>query len=167
MGPANGRNASQSTLAILSLMHCKRRLQFVQSDADEQLILRIPFTGSVKLRSIIVRTQGGEECPNSMQVFANVDQLTFDDASSTTPTQTIDVVQSREPVEYSVRYVVILICKVPSSSLVCRPSKFPSVQSITLFFPDNHGADNTTIFFVGFKGEFSKVSCCVQACNDY
>lgn len=92
--------------------------------------MRIPFAGQVKLRAILVRTETGEACPRTMRVFAN-QRLDFDDAESAKPTLEIEVVQptdtsSREPVEYAV-----------------RAAKFPAVRVLTLFFPDNHGADST------------------------
>ena len=105
-------------------------LQFCESDADEQLIVRIPFTGSVKLRSILLKTEPGQASPRTMRVFAN-QRLDFDDAENAKPTLEIELVQptdtsSREPVEYAV-----------------RAAKFPAVRVLTLYFPDNHGADST------------------------
>ncbi|KWU46126.1 DUF1000-domain-containing protein [Rhodotorula sp. JG-1b] len=107
--------------------------EWVESDADEQLILHIPFTGNIKLRSIVIRAGPAGFTPDKMQVYAN-QLLDFDEATSVDPTQTFEVPVSRDVVE---------------------PAKFPSVQSLTLFFPSNHGEDTTRISYVGFKGEFS------------
>ncbi|GAA5958206.1 hypothetical protein JCM21900_000142, partial [Sporobolomyces salmonicolor] len=114
--------------------------EWLESDADEQLILQIPFTGSVKLRTILVKAGPAGFTPDKMQVFAN-QQLDFDEATSTDVTQSFEVAVTREVVEYAV-----------------RPAKFPSVQSLTLFFPSNHGEDTTRISFVGFKGEYSPLT---------
>ncbi|GAA5958996.1 hypothetical protein JCM8115_000718 [Rhodotorula mucilaginosa] len=111
--------------------------EWVESDADEQLILHIPFTGNIKLRSIVIRAGPAGFTPDKMQVYAN-QLLDFDEATSVDPTQTFEVPVSRDVVEFAV-----------------RPAKFPSVQSLTLFFPSNHGEDTTRISYVGFKGEFS------------
>ena len=105
-------------------------LQFCESDADEQLIVRIPFTGSVKLRSILLKTEPGQASPRTMRMFAN-QRLDFDDAENAKPTLEIELVQpsdtsSREPVEYAV-----------------RAAKFPAVRVLTLYFPDNYGANST------------------------
>ncbi len=36
-------------------------------------------------------------------------------------------------------------------------TKFNGVRSITLFFPRNFGADPTRIYYIGLRGESSKV----------
>ncbi|GAA5904169.1 hypothetical protein JCM8208_003469 [Rhodotorula glutinis] len=110
--------------------------EWIESDADEQLILHIPFTGSVKLRSILIKTGPAGHTPDKMLVFAN-QLLDFDEATSQDVTQSFDVAVTREVVE---------------------PAKFPSVRSLTLFFPSNHGEDTTRVSFVGFKGEYSALT---------
>ncbi|GAA5839520.1 hypothetical protein JCM5353_002775 [Sporobolomyces roseus] len=114
--------------------------EWLESDADEQLILRVPFTGSVKLRSILVKSGPSGFTPDKMKVFANR-QLDFDEATSTEVTQEFEIAETREVAEY-----------------IVRPAKFPSVTSLTLFFPSNHGEDTTRISFVGFKGEYSPMT---------
>ncbi|KPV75375.1 uncharacterized protein RHOBADRAFT_26697 [Rhodotorula graminis WP1] len=114
--------------------------EWLESDADEQLILHIPFTGSVKLRSILIKTGPAGYTPDKMLVFAN-QLLDFDEATSQDVTQSFDVAVTKEVVEYAV-----------------RPAKFPSVRSLTLFFPSNHGEDTTRVSFVGFKGEYSALT---------
>ncbi|GAA5997925.1 PITH domain-containing protein [Rhodotorula paludigena] len=114
--------------------------EWLESDADEQLILHIPFTGNVKLRSILVKTGPAGYTPDKMLVFAN-QLLDFDEATSQDVTQNFDVAATKEVVEYAV-----------------RPAKFPSVRSLTLFFPSNHGEDTTRVSFVGFKGEYSALT---------
>ena len=37
-------------------------------------------------------------------------------------------------------------------------AKFNGVHSIDLYIPSNFGADQTQIHFIGFKGEYTKVS---------
>ncbi|GAA6049627.1 hypothetical protein JCM3770_005042 [Rhodotorula araucariae] len=114
--------------------------EWLESDADEQLILHIPFTGSVKLRSILIKTGPAGYTPDKMLVFAN-QLLDFDEATSQDVTQSFDVAVTKEVVEYAV-----------------RPAKFPSVRSLTLFFPSNHGEDTTRVSFVGFRGEYSALT---------
>ena len=36
-----------------------------------------------------------------------------------------------------------------------KAGKFVNVSSLTLYFPDNFGAELTTIYYIGFKGEFT------------
>lgn len=51
----------------------------VGSDLDTQLIINIPFTGYVKLFSIILRTSGEEEqCPKQIKVYKNINDIDFE-----------------------------------------------------------------------------------------
>lgn len=77
---------------------------FVESDSDEQLILQIPFTGSIKLRSILIKSGPGGHTPDKMQVFVN-QALDFDEASSVQVTQSFDVAQTKDVIELAVRSV--------------------------------------------------------------
>jgi len=36
-----------------------------------------------------------------------------------------------------------------------KAAKFINVSSITLYFPNNFGAELTTVYYIGFKGEFT------------
>lgn len=63
----------------------------VVSDCDSQLIIHIPFTsGTVKLHSIILRTNGDLHCPKKIKVWKNDDHIDFDNAGAKKPTHTID-----------------------------------------------------------------------------
>lgn len=53
-------------------------MQYLESDADEQLILHIPFKDNVKLKSISVVGEGGDMHPASMKAFKNRDDIDFD-----------------------------------------------------------------------------------------
>ncbi|KAF9178208.1 hypothetical protein BGZ51_008027 [Haplosporangium sp. Z 767] len=114
--------------------------KMVESDADEQLILRIPFTGLVKLKSISLRAEPGETAPRKMKAFVNRDDLDFDNAESTVPTQEWDLVEDSygQVAEYNTRV-----------------AKFTSIRNLTLYFSENFGGDTTKISFIGLKGEFS------------
>ncbi|BGP39853.1 hypothetical protein JCM10450v2_003826 [Rhodotorula kratochvilovae] len=136
-------NADESTEGKVVIRPWDQRNQddeWLESDADEQLILHVPFTGSIKLRSILIKTGPAGYTPDKMLVFAN-QLLDFDEATSQDVTQSFDVAATKEVVEYAV-----------------RPAKFPSVRSLTLFFPSNHGEATTRVSFVGFKGEYSALT---------
>ncbi|GAA5906096.1 hypothetical protein JCM6882_003557 [Rhodosporidiobolus microsporus] len=132
----NGEEGKEAKVVIRPWDERNQEEEWLESDADEQLILQIPFTGNIKLRSILVKTGPAGHTPDKMQVYAN-QSLDFDEATSVDVTQSFDVAVAREVVE---------------------PAKFPSVQSLTLFFPSNHGEDTTRIYFVGFKGEYSALT---------
>jgi len=84
--------------------------------------MRVPFTGSVKLRALLLKAGPGDKTPvkvslvcetigyarverNTRLQFANENNIDFDDIADRTPTQEFDVPQGREVGEYQVRYV--------------------------------------------------------------
>lgn len=56
--------------------------QFVESDADEELLFNIPFTGNIKLKGITVIGNNDNSHPNKVRLFKNRPKLSFDDARS-------------------------------------------------------------------------------------
>jgi len=111
----------------------------VESDADEELLINIPFTGNVKLKGIIII--GGEEDthPDEVRLFKNRPKMTFDDASAE-PDQKFSLVRDTDgTVEYKTKIV-----------------KFSSVHHLTLHFPSNFGDDKTKIYYIGLSGEWTK-----------
>lgn len=118
--------------------------EFVESDEDDpELLLRVPFTSQVKLRSITILGEGGDQAPKNVKIYINQPQLDFSDVhdDARQPVQTLELVQSgREPAEYHV-----------------RPAKFHNIQHLTLFFDSNYGdgESSTKLFYLGFKGESS------------
>ncbi|EJT51940.1 hypothetical protein A1Q1_06809 [Trichosporon asahii var. asahii CBS 2479] len=74
-------------------------------------------------------------------IFANGAGLDFSDAEDREPTQTFEVVDTREPAEYQV-----------------KAAKFASVTSLALFFPHNisEGDDDETtrVYYVGLRGSW-------------
>jgi len=112
---------------------------YIESDADDQLIIRVPFTGSVKLRSLLLKSGPGDQTPAKVALFANIDNLDFSDAQDKEPLQQFDVAVGREVGEYSL-----------------KPAKFPNVSTITLFFPASQGAETTRIYYIGFLGQWSE-----------
>ncbi|KAI9300330.1 galactose-binding domain-like protein [Cunninghamella echinulata] len=113
---------------------------YLESDADEQLLIFIPFTGIVKLRTICLRTTVGEQAPSKMKVFINRDDMDFDAAESYVPTQEFDLVQHDDVAEYGTRV-----------------AKFNNVRNLTLYFPENFGGDTSIIRYLGFKGEWQEM----------
>lgn len=137
--------SSSNSSSVIKPWHERQDLtNYVESDPDdEQLLLRVPFTANVKLRSISILGEGGDQAPKQLKVYINRPELDFSDVldDATEPVQTLDLVQSREVVDYSV-----------------RPAKFSNIQHLTLFFSQNFADDSesqTRIYYVGFKGESS------------
>jgi len=116
----------------------KNKEKFVVSDADEELLFNIPFTGNIKLKGIIV--MGGQDGfhPSKVKLFKNRPHMTFDDAQAKCD-QEFELVQDHEgTLEYTTKVVT-----------------FSSVHHLSLHFPSNFGEDVTEIYYIGFKGEFT------------
>ncbi|OLL26418.1 PITH domain-containing protein [Neolecta irregularis DAH-3] len=107
----------------------------------QNIILNPSFTGLVKLKSILLRAPCSQESPNSLKIYINRDDLDFSTAADAKPTHTIECAQSNEIIEYPV-----------------KPALFANCQSITLFIESSWGADVTTLWYLGLRGEWKKLS---------
>lgn len=115
----------------------------IVSDADPQLLIKIPFTGLVKIKSILLHTASDSSSPAELRAFINQPDMDFGAAESKTPTQQWSMVQpaslaSGEPIEYTT-----------------KAFKFANVSHLTLYVPGNFGASATRISYIGVFGEFS------------
>ena len=54
----------------------------VSSDADEELLFNIPFTGNIKLKGMIIMGGSQGHHPSKVKLFKNRPHMTFDDAQS-------------------------------------------------------------------------------------
>jgi len=112
---------------------------YIESDADDQIIVRVPFTGSVRLRAILLKAGPALQTPSKVLLFANEMNLDFDDAADREPTQEVNIAETRELGEYAI-----------------KTAKFSNVSSISLYFPSSQGADTTRIYYLGFLGQWSE-----------
>ncbi|KAG6334115.1 hypothetical protein ID866_4977 [Astraeus odoratus] len=112
---------------------------YLESDADEQLIIRVPFTGSVKLRTLLLKTGPGDQAAEKVILFANEPSIDFSDVQDKSPTQEFELAVSGDVCEYAV-----------------KTAKFNNVSSVTIFVPTNRGADSTRIYYIGFLGHWSE-----------
>ncbi|CAM9831259.1 unnamed protein product [Ascophyllum nodosum] len=132
-----------------SVLHClkpwdRRRdpqPRLESEEDDPELIIFVPFTQVVKIRAISVIGGAEGSAPSEMKVFVNRDDIDFGLAHDLPPVQTMEMVRDSEGRE--VDYPTKL-------------SKMQNVSDITLFVPQNFGADSTVITYLGFKGEGTK-----------
>jgi len=98
------------------------------------------FTEIVKVKSIcVIGPRGDGEAPSELKVFVNRDDVDFTNADDLVATQKWDLVEEWvDGVEY-----------------LTKMSKFINVSSLTLYFPNNFGAELTKVYYIGFKGEFT------------
>ncbi|OAL54662.1 DUF1000-domain-containing protein [Pyrenochaeta sp. DS3sAY3a] len=116
----------------------------LKSSADEQLLMTVPFTGQVRLHSILLRTSNSPSSPKTLKVFLNQDAMDFDTASEKEPTQTLEVSQTNDVQEIPV-----------------KRAYFNTTRSLALFFEDNWSGgdeDETIITYLAFKGDFMKLN---------
>ncbi|KAI1447564.1 PITH domain-containing protein [Annulohypoxylon stygium] len=115
----------------------------LESDADEQLLMTVPFTGQVKLHSILLRTSPSDSAPRTFKLFINRDCLDFETAEELQPTQIIELSQTSDIQELPVKRAL-----------------FSKVRHLSLFFEDNFGDDDedtTRVSYIGFKGEWMQL----------
>ncbi|KAL3480121.1 PITH domain-containing protein [Aspergillus californicus] len=115
----------------------------LESDADEQLLMYIPFTGQVNVHSIIIYTAPTPCAPKTLKLFKNRDDLDFSTASELKPTQTIELPQP--------------IAGTDLFELSLNRAHWNATTSVTLFFEDNWSdgeEDVTKVGYIGFKGQF-------------
>jgi len=118
------------------------REDFVISDCDPELLFNFKFDGNVKLKSLIVIGGDDDEEPTKLRMFKNKEGLTFDDVNNGKADQDIDLVTDpRGDVQYPL-----------------KTTKFNNVHHLSLFFPESKGGDQTKIYYIGLRGEFTKVS---------
>ncbi|KAH7884580.1 galactose-binding domain-like protein [Phlebopus sp. FC_14] len=133
-------NATSSGSSVIKPWHERTSEEvYLESDADEQLIIRVPFTGTVKLRSLLLKAGPGDQTPEKVLMFVNEPSLDFSDAQDKSPTQVFEVAEGRDVTEYAV-----------------RASKSSNVSSVTIFVPSNRGADATRLYYVGFLGQWTE-----------
>lgn len=116
----------------------------LKSDADEQLLMHVPFTAQIRLHSILIRTSTTDAAPMTLKLYINREGLDFGTATDLPATQKLELAQSNDVQEVHVKRAL-----------------FNTVRSLDLFFEDNWGRgdeDETRIYYLGFKGDWMKLS---------
>ncbi|KAL7412899.1 PITH domain-containing protein [Mrakia frigida] len=102
---------------------------YLESDADEQLLLTVPFLQPTRLRSLVLHTsdEAKAQAPKRVKLFVNRPNLGFDEAEGEAPTQEFEISEGKvgEP-------------------LALRLVKFQGVQSLHIFIMSNQGDEETT-----------------------
>jgi hypothetical protein len=100
----------------------------LQSDADEQLLLQIGFRDAVRLSAIEIGIPGSDACPQTIKIFANEVNMSFDDAEEKKPTFELKFEES----DVNRKITIDL-----------PPLKFAKIHAFSLFIEDNFGNDVT------------------------
>ncbi|TFK83081.1 DUF1000-domain-containing protein [Polyporus arcularius HHB13444] len=111
---------------------------FAESGVDDQIIIHVPFTQNVRLRSIILKTGRGELTPRRLRIYANRTNIVdFSEVEDITPQLDISLLEGETSV----------------SEYPLRAASFANVHSLSLFFSDSVGGESLRLYFIGFKGD--------------
>ena len=125
--------SDRQPLALIAAMPLRRESDDVvlESDADEQLLIYIPFRETVKISSISIKSPSDGSGPATVKVFKNVPAgaMDFDDAENSTPTQELE--WSEEELEGAAVNVKLV--------------SFQDTSSLTLFVENNVGDVDETV----------------------
>ncbi|GLT38810.1 hypothetical protein SLA2020_130320 [Shorea laevis] len=99
----------------------------LESDADEQLLIYIPFTQVIKLHSIFIKGPE-EEGPKTVKLFSNKEHMGFSNVNDFPPSDTL--VLSPENME--------------GKPIILKFVKFQNVRSLTIFIEDNQSGSDIT-----------------------
>ncbi|ESK90059.1 thioredoxin-like protein 1 [Moniliophthora roreri MCA 2997] len=106
--------------------------KFLQSDADEQLLLNIAFNQTVRVKSIIIKSEDTSKAPKLIKLTVNKPSLGFD-----------DVADAKEP---AVAQIFELSEEdVKGKPIQLRFVRFQSVNSLHIFVASNQGDEEETI----------------------
>ncbi|KAK8970870.1 hypothetical protein KSP40_PGU003477 [Platanthera guangdongensis] len=139
-------NDAQLGRAVKAFKLLFQRLNFSNhflesNEGDPELLIFIPFTSDVKIKSISVIGGAGGASPSKMRAFINRDDIDFSDAQNMQSVQDWELAENLQGLlEYQTRY-----------------ARFQSVASLTLHFPVNFGAETTKIFYIGLRGEATQL----------
>lgn len=88
---SNGSIASTSLTPVQQIFkpfdNRFEELPYLESDCDQELIIFIPFTGCIKLKSIAILGGPGEKAPATMKAYVNREDVDFDTVQNITPDQ--------------------------------------------------------------------------------
>jgi hypothetical protein len=126
--------------AVLKAMDRRRsRDAFLDSQAgDPELLLHIPFTCTVRIRSLCVSGEEGGRTPDRVRLFKERPALTFDDAQASAAVQEVALAHADSGAD---------------TWHPLKVAKFSGVSSLQLHFTGSGGAEDVRLFFVGLKGD--------------
>ncbi|OCB85075.1 DUF1000-domain-containing protein [Sanghuangporus baumii] len=123
---------------------------YLESDADEQLLLNVYFTQRVRLRSIVIQTNEEHiaQGPKIVKLFMNRSSIGFEDVEDASEAQTAQTLQFTEDDVQN------------GKAIPLRYVRFQNVDSIHIFVASNQEDEETTridrIEFFGNLNEGTK-----------
>ncbi|KAF8208406.1 PITH domain-containing protein [Mycena galopus ATCC 62051] len=107
------------------------------------MIIRIPFTTSVTLRSLLLKTGATDQTPLKVNLYPKEGGLDFQDIDDKAEALTLDIAPGNEVGEYSIK----------------NAAKFSNISSISLFFDGSQLEDAPAIqlYYIGFRGTYTEL----------
>ena len=109
---------------------------YVESECDEQLLMRIPFITAVKLSSMSI-SGNYNYSPSVVKLYKHHNALTFDGIDDVREEQKIEI--NNDPL-YDLTYPL-------------QTRKFNAVHDIVIYIPENYGESVTQVNYINFYGE--------------
>ncbi|KAH8100241.1 DUF1000-domain-containing protein [Cristinia sonorae] len=112
--------------------------QMAQSGVDDQVIIHVPFSQNVRVKSVLLKLGRGELAPTHLRIYANHTNIVdFSEAEDLTPNLNISLLEGEVGVtEYPL-----------------RAATFTNIHSLSLFFSDSSGGDSLCLYYLGFRGD--------------
>lgn len=135
----------------------------IKSDCDPQFIINIPFlNSSVKLYSIILRTNGDKYCPKTIKLWKNDKTIDFDNVETKQPHFKIE--HPRVGVMYNDDDEDVMPNTLENDSEFVEHflprSVFTGVQQLTIFIEDiwDEDEEECHLHYVDLRGEFTELT---------
>lgn len=137
--------AISGSVARVFRSHCTRADKSAYLDSfgdDPELLLSVPFSCTVRLRSIVFSAGAPPACPARARLFVNQPNLDFDGAATATPAQELVITGADENAD---------------GWHALRGAKFNNITSLQIHFTGNLGSGgdpaSVRIHFIGLRAE--------------
>ena len=116
----------------------------VTSDADEEILIYLPFTEFVRIRAVSIIGPGGPTNPSIVNFYVNSLEGSqgFDAVANMRPAETLNLVDVAAQDE-----ILYLL----------DAAKFMSVGNLTVFIKHSFGGESSTVRRIAFYGESTKL----------
>ncbi|KAG8910664.1 hypothetical protein FRC01_006203 [Tulasnella sp. 417] len=105
---------------------------YLESDADEQLLLTIPFNQVVRIRSIVIHTKEAAKGPKDIKIDINKPSIGFDDIEDAKEPAVVQEIAVPEDFVAEGKHVHL------------RFVRLQRVNSLHIFVGSNHGGEDET-----------------------
>jgi hypothetical protein len=132
----------------------------IKSDCDAQLLINIPFTNSsVKLFSLIIRSNGDLYCPRTIKLYKNDTTIDFDNVNDKKPTFQLEHPQVGVMYNEDESMPDTLDNDNEFVEHYLPRHKFTGVYNLTIFIEDVYGdEDETHLHSLDLRGEYTELN---------